>query len=396
MASIGSSIFKPRKQSGIASGYSLHNKLKLVRGGAEFFDLLEQMLDAARHLIHFQVYIFDEDSTGNRVAAALIRAARRGVKVFLMVDGYASKNLSKSFISSLQDAGIHFRMFQPIFKSRSFYVGRRLHHKVIVVDEFYSLVGGLNISDRYNDTPAEKAWLDWAILAEGDVSEQLAKVCVRRYKMRVKLMHEHQRPKGDLMLHAKQSRVRIRINDWIGRRQEITRTYLDMFKSAKSHLTIMSPYFLPGRELRSKMKEALTRGVVIKVLIAGISDVPMSKHAERYLYRWMFKNKVQIYEYHETVLHGKVGICDGKWMTIGSYNLNNLSAYVSVELNLDITDSDFARTSEERLMDIIDKQCKLITEEEYKKHNGLFSRLFQFLSYNLLRVALFFFTRRRE
>jgi cardiolipin synthase len=394
MASIGASIFRRKKQS--TAGFSMHNKLKLVRGGAEFFDLLEQMIDAAQHLIHFQIYIFDEDSTGKRVADALMRAARRRVKVYLMVDGYASKNLSKSFLTSLADAGVNFRMFQPIFKSRKFYVGRRLHHKVIVVDEFYSLVGGLNISDRYNDTPDGKAWLDWAILAEGQISEQLAKVCVRRYKMRVKLMNEHQRPVGDLALMTKESPARIRINDWIARRHEITRTYLDMFKTAKSHLTIMSPYFLPGNELRYRMKEALDRGVAIRVIIAGISDVPMSKHAERYLYRWMFKNKVQIYEYQDTVLHGKVGICDGKWMTIGSYNLNNLSAYVSVELNLDITDAPFAKSFEERLFEITEKQCKLITEEEYKKHSGLFPRLSQFLSYNLLRIVLFMFTRRRE
>ncbi len=395
MASIGSSLFRKRKQSGNA-GYSLHNKLKLIRGGKDFFDLLEQMIDAANHLVHFQVYIFDEDSTGKRVADALRRAALRGAKVYLMVDGYASKNLSKSFIASMVDAGIHFRMFQPIFKSRKFYVGRRLHHKVIVVDEFYSLVGGLNISDRYNDTESGSAWLDWAILAEGQISEELTKVCFRRYKMRVKLMHEHQRPTGDLALRSHESPVRIRINDWLGQRREITRTYLDMFKAAKSHLTIMSPYFLPGRVLRSRMKQALRRGVVVRVIITGISDVPMSKHAERYLYRWMFRNKVQIYEYQDTVLHGKVGICDGKWMTIGSYNLNNLSAYVSVELNLDITDASFAKASEERLLEIMENQCKLITEEEYEKHTGVFHRFFQFLSYHLLRVALFMFTRRRE
>ncbi|HWA34384.1 MAG TPA: phospholipase D-like domain-containing protein [Cyclobacteriaceae bacterium] len=395
MASLGPSVFRRKKQAGTA-GYTLHNKLKLVRGGIEFFELLEQMIDKARHLIHFQVYILDEDATGKNVARALIRAAQRGVKVFLMVDGYASKNLSKSFIMELTEAGIHFRMFQPLFKSRKFYVGRRLHHKVIVVDDFYSLVGGLNISDRYNDTDDGRAWLDWAILAEGQISEQLAKVCVRRYKMRLKLMHDHQRPTGDLSLRTVESPVRIRINDWIGRRREITNTYLDMFKTAKSHITIMSPYFLPGSELRSRMKQALGRGVAVKVIIAGISDVPMSKHAERYLYRWMFRNKVQIYEYQDTVLHGKVGIVDGRWMTIGSYNLNNLSAYVSVELNLDITDASFAKSAEERLFEIMEKQCVLITEEEYKKYAGPISRLSQFISYNLLRVALFMFTRRRE
>src|SRR5207253_3066754 len=106
MKSISNSIFRNVKPSG-SGGYSMHNKLKLVKGGSDFFDVLEQMVNAAQHVIHFQIYIFDEDSTGKRVADALGRAARRGVKVFLMVDGYASKNLSKAFIASLVDAGIH-------------------------------------------------------------------------------------------------------------------------------------------------------------------------------------------------------------------------------------------------------------------------------------------------
>jgi cardiolipin synthase len=395
MRSISDSIFK-RNKVPWTGGYCEHNKLKLVKGGAEYFNLLEQIINAARHLIHFQIYIFDHDSTGKRIGDALIKAASRGVKVYLMVDGYASKNLPKSFISAITDAGIYFRMFQPMFKSRKLFIGRRLHHKVVVVDGFYSLVGGLNISDRYNDTVNGKAWLDWAILSEGEISEQLAKVCVRRYKMRDRMVTEHQRPSGDLTLPQRESPVRIRINDWIGRRREITSTYLEMFKTAKSHITIMSPYFLPGRELRYRMKQALARGVTVRVIIAGISDVPLSKSAERYLYQWMFRNKVQIYEYQDTILHGKVGICDGKWMTIGSYNLNNLSAYVSVELNLDIGDASFAKSSEDRLVEIIDSACKLITEEDYKKQTGLLPRFFQFISYNLLRVALFLFTRRRE
>ena len=258
-------------------------------------------------------------------------------------------------------------------------------------------MGGLNVSDRYNDTPAGKAWLDWAVLCEGDIAEQLSHVCIRRYKMRGKILTDHhRRPTGDLNIHHHESHVRIRINDWIGRRQEITNTYLEMFKTAKSHVVIMSPYFLPGSELRSQMDQAVRSGVTIKVIQAGISDVPMSKFAERFLYRWLLNNKVQIYEYQNSVLHGKVGICDGKWMTIGSYNLNNLSAYISIELNLEIADGSFAKSSEARLQEIIDKECVLITEDHYNKNTGWWSRLFQFISYNLLRFVLFLFTRRRE
>jgi len=80
----------------------------------------------------------------------------------------------------------------------------------------------------------------------------------------------------------------------------------------------------------------LFAGVIIKVVQAGISDIALSKYAERYMYRWLLRNKVEIYEYQKTVLHGKIAVCDDQWMTVGSYNVNNLSAYASIELNLDV------------------------------------------------------------
>jgi len=159
-------MFRLAKRPKPASSYIHNNNVKLIEGGHSYFDLLEKMIVNAKHSIYFQVYIFDEDETGKRVAGALKQAALRNVKVYLLVDGYASKDLSKEFILDLKGAGVNVRMFEPLLKSGKFYFGRRLHHKVIVVDVFHCLVAGLNISDRYNDTSENRAWLDWALFAE--------------------------------------------------------------------------------------------------------------------------------------------------------------------------------------------------------------------------------------
>ena len=373
--------------------YSLHNTIKLVPGGAGYFDLLENMISAAKHSIHLQVYIFDEDETGKRIAALLIAAAARGVKVYVLLDGYASKNLSKEFTDNLLNAGIHFRMFEPIFKSKGFYFGRRLHHKVVVTDAFHCLVAGLNISDRYNDTTEARAWLDWALYAEGAVAEALARVCIRRFKARIPIK-DTEVDETPLKVYAtdKECDVRVRINDWVDRKREITNSYLEMFKTATSHVTIMSPYFLPGELMRRRIQQAVKRGVKIKVIQAGISDIALSKYAERYLYRWLFKNKVQIFEYQKTVLHGKIAVCDGRWMTIGSYNLNNLSAYASIELNLDVDSAAFARKTERRLQEIVETECVEITEAAYDKGTSVLEHVLQKMAYNALRVILFLFT----
>ena len=143
--------------------FSHHNSIKLIHGGKEFFELLEKLIDAARHSIHLHTYIFDADETGKRIGDALIRAAKRGVKIYMLVDGFASKNLPEAFIDDFKKAGILFRFFEPFLKSKSLYFGRRMHHKVFVSDGSHSLVGGINIADHYNDVAGHKAWLDYAL-----------------------------------------------------------------------------------------------------------------------------------------------------------------------------------------------------------------------------------------
>jgi cardiolipin synthase len=382
-------LFPKRKQS---AAWLSHNTVKLVTGGQEYFDLLEKMIRSAIHSIHIQVYIFDEDETGTRIALALMDASARGINVSILVDGYASGSLSTEFVKKLNDAGIHFHRFEPLWKGKGFYFGRRLHHKVVVVDTYLCLVGGLNLSNRYNDVNDTKAWLDWALYAEGEVAAALTNVCNRRWRVIIPVREDFITP---FTLRLKEtiaeSSVRVRINDWVNRKREITQTYMEMFKTATTHITIMSPYFLPGEAIRRAIKAAIRRGVRIRVIQAGTSDIALTKHAERYMYRWLFRNKVEIFEYQTTVLHGKMAVCDDRWMTVGSYNLNNLSAYASIELNIDVDSEPFAQQVGKRLQTIIDNDCVRITEEAIQK-TTLFSHLVQKAAYNILLLILFMFT----
>ena len=387
-------MFRRTKQAKpLAATYIEGNEAKLIRGGREYFDLLEKMILSAKRSIYFQVYIFEEDDTGKRIADALIIASQRGVKVYLLVDGYASKNLSTNFIDNLTGAGINFRRFEPILKSKNFYFGRRLHLKVIVTDVSYGLVGGLNISDRYNDTTEAIAWLDWALFVRGEVADSLARVSLRRFKAGLRVAPIAIESTPFLLTGAEHDcPVRVRINDWVSRKREISLSYLEMFKTATSDIIIMSPYFLPGYEFRKRMRLASKRGVKIRVILAGISDIALSKYAERFLYRWLLRNKIEIYEYQKTVVHGKIAVCDGKWMTVGSYNMNNLSAYASIELNLDVANEALAGDAGRRLLSMTETECQQITEEVYQHSTGWIERVLQRSAYNLLRMILFAFT----
>jgi cardiolipin synthase len=375
------------------TNYNIHNKVSLVRGGEEYFSALKDIIRHAERSIHLQTYIFEEDETGEDIARELINASSRGVLVYILLDGYASRKLSDSFIRRFKDAGIHFRFFEPVLRSNSFYFGRRLHHKVLVADAKFALVAGVNISNKYNDLPGAPAWLDWAIKVEGEAATELYKICVGlwvKFPAEVKkIISNEMMPAIDTTLNCA---VRVRRNDWVTRKNEISRSYLEMFNKANNEIIIMSSYFLPGRVFRKNLRMALKRGVQIKLILAGASDIWVSKQAERYMYRWLFRNGIEIYEYPHNILHGKIAVADAEWVTGGSYNVNNISAYASIELNLDIQNNSFAKQVNSTLKGIIQKDCVQVTENDYIVAYNIFERFLQYLSYETVRLIFFLFT----
>jgi cardiolipin synthase len=372
--------------------YTKHNKVKLVRGGKDYFQTLIHLIDTASESIYFQTYIFEEDQTGRTVADALMRASARGVKVFLLLDGYASQKLSQSFIEKITSAGVYFRWFEPLLRSKHFYIGRRLHHKVVVIDGVHCLVGGINICDRYNDAN-NQAWLDWAVHVEGDVAVSVFQVCARRALTRWNGSRTFKFPQLRHVHHVKtECHVRMIVNDWVLRKNEISNSYLEMFRKSRQEIVIMSSYFLPGRDLRKRLQAAARRNVKVKVVMTSVSDVPLAKSAERYLYHWLFRNNIEVYEYTKTILHGKITVCDKKWVNVGSYNLNELSAKASVEMNLEVADETFANHVDQTLHRIIQSDCIRITKDDFDNHQGWGDVVWQKMAYTLLRIILFMFT----
>ncbi|MET0464924.1 MAG: phospholipase D-like domain-containing protein [Chitinophagaceae bacterium] len=377
-----------------------NNNVKLVHSGTDFFDTVCRMIDSARHTIHLQTYILSDDQTGTRVINCLIAAAKRNVQVWVLADGYASQDLPDTVQQQLKDAGINFRFFEPLIQSKHLYFGRRLHHKIVVTDARCSLVGGLNIADRYNDLPGEPAWLDVALFTDGGISAELHKICEELWAKKRRSGKRHpEKPNYTETNTQHHISVRIRRNDWVKRKQEITRTYTEIFKSAQQSITIVCAYFLPGTKFRQLLKKAAARGVKIRVVMASISDVPVSKYAERYLYRWMLRHQFELYEYQPTVLHAKMAIADDQFLTIGSYNINNISRYASIELNLDVKDQQFVEGVSKEIEQIIKEKCTAVTEATYKTKLLSVKQLFQWSAFQMVRIMMTmstFYFRQRE
>lgn len=369
--------------------YSTRNKIELIEGGRPYFDLLAEVLRHAQRTLYFQTYIFNEDETGRPIIDALIAAAQRGVHVFLLLDGYASQGLSEESITSFKKAGIHFRFFEPLLKSKGFYFGRRLHHKVVVIDSSTALVSGINVDNKYNDTAGQSAWLDWALYIRGELGFSLEAECKKRMKY---VRAGNGSPARDEFPQSYHQKARVRVNDWVSGKRQISRSFLEMLRTATSSVIIMSPYFLPGNEFKKQMAHASKRGVKIRVLLAGVSDITVAKWAERYVYQWLLDHGVEIYEYQKNVLHGKIAVRDEHWLTAGSYNVNNLSAYASIELNVDVDDASLAKKARAKLESIIRDDCVRITREHFKQQNHVVKKVVQWMCYELLRFLLFLTT----
>lgn len=375
-------------------GYSAANSILLIKGGVAYFDKMEELINKAKRSVHLQVYIFDADETGNRIIEALVRAAARQVQVFVVLDAYASKDLPPKVIERLKWAGVHFKWFAPLPRGIGLYVGRRMHHKVLVVDEIHSLVGGLNISNRYNDLPSQPAWLDWGVYLVGEASLEILARCRQLWRRRVFWNETNalRVMRDDEMAMDHECFVRVRVNDWVRAKNQISRSYLEWLHRARYDAILMSSYFLPGRVFRNSLANAAKRGVRIKLILASYSDVPLAKAAENFLYAWLLRQGIEIYEYQKNILHGKVAVFDSQWATVGSYNVNNISAYASVELNIDVNNAAFGKNLHNHLTSILSVDCVQVKPSSFFQKQAWWNRLHQWAAYEMVRLIFFLFT----
>jgi len=149
---------------------------------------------------------------------------------------------------------------------------------------------------------------------------------------------------------------------------------------------------MPGRVIRKNLRAASKRGVRIRVIMTKVSDVLGAKAAERFFYPWLLRRNIEIYEYRQKVLHAKIATYDGTWVTIGSYNVNDLSAYASIELNLDVHDQGFSNVVDQALERIIERDCDRITPEKFQRSTRLWDIAFYRGAYSLVRFFQFIFT----
>jgi len=365
------------------------HSIELLRSGENFFSTIESVIDGSKDYIHFQTYIVDNDPTGRRIVDALIRAAKRKVRVYFLLDAYGGSSFSKELIQKVEEAGIHFRMFSPGLITKGFQLSLRLHHKVLLADGETAIVGGMNIADRYHGKKGMKEWLDFAILIKGPECSHILFILKRLWnKAFISRKERSRETKYRPVKYEENVKLKVVQNNWSRNKIEILKSYRSALKHAQDRITIFASYFLPGRNERRILRNASRRGVDIKIVLSAESDAPVFTRATIFLYDFILRNNITIYEYLPSNLHAKVATVDGRWSTIGSYNMNHLSDYGSVEMNVDILNSQFAEKFEELLIEIIKKDCRQVTFKEYTRRKTWFFQLIDWFSYQMIRIMM--------
>ena len=370
----------PRKRSAIPP-VTGENQVRLLAGGHELFPAMCAAIAAARHQVWLATYIFHDDPASQAVAQALADAAKRGVWVGVVVDGFGSKATLTRLQQWLVAAGVNLAVFRPVDRWwRLLQPGqmRRLHQKLCVVDAEQGFVGGVNVIDDCNDL--HHGWstaprLDFAVGLRGPAVIQieqtvsslwtrarlgaewreemvaLARSAEPVARARRVLAHLRVLPAGadGLAPDLPPVRVMFLVRDNLRRRRSIEQAYIQAISQARDRVDLICPYFYPGRLFRRALRRAAERGVRVRLLLQGKVDYRFAALAAQVLYDEMLHSGVQVFEYTPAFLHAKVAVVDAAWSTVGSSNIDPLSLLLNLEANVIVHDLDFTQDLARRI-----------------------------------------------
>lgn len=369
------------------------NRVTLLRNGAEFFPALVAAIDAAVADVRLETYIFEDDTAGQAVGEALARAARRGARVRLLVDGFGSRELPEDFIARLAEAGVVVQRFRPErgwFRFRRARL-RRLHRKIALVDGRVGFVGGINILDDRTGHEGEGPRYDYAVRVEGPLLADIYPVVHRLWWLVSTLSRKDAMaglasppvqpgPAGDTV-------AAFVYRDNFRHRHDIETLYLEGIRAARREIFIACAYFMPGWRVRHALVEAAGRGVRVAIVVQGWSDHRVFQQASRVLYGTLLDHGIEIYEYERSELHAKAACVDGRWATVGSSNLDPFSLLLAREANVAVFSEAFARELRDSIDHEIRHGAKAVPRLLWKKRAWT-ERLAGWIAYGYSRLAM--------
>ena len=337
----------------VGSPLMVGNKVVLLQDGPATFQAMFTAIGNARSHINLETYIIEDDEVGNRFAGALIEKQAQGVQVHLVYDSVGSMNVPREFFKRLTDGGVkvvEFNPVNPLTAKKGWEVNQRDHRKLLIVDGKTAFLGGINISSVYSGGSFSARsrqrpggglpWRDTHLQVEGPVVGEFQKLFLATWE----------KQKGERLVPGD---YLPQLANWgkevvgaVGSSPDepyslIYATLISAIGSAETSVHLTNAYFVPDPQLLAALKDAVQRGVDVKIILPSKSDSWPVFYAGRSYYSELLDAGVKIYERRDALLHAKTALIDGVWSTVGSTNLDWRSFLHNEEVNAIILGQEF-------------------------------------------------------
>lgn len=355
---------------------SSNDEVKIYFNGKDALNAMLEAMRSAKTHIHLQSFIIEDDKVGHQFKDILIAKAREGVEVRMMYDGFGGRKLSRRFLSELADAGVELLNFSPfrlIFLPPI--VNYRNHRKILVVDGQTGFLGGCNIADRYMDGGDFQEWRDTHVrICGGSVVSLQATFLLDRFFILNNNLKRRRKyyPQIDglekKLCPGKENRYYAQIissgpdSDWAA----IMQCYFTAITSAKDHIYIITPYFIPSETILNAIKITALSNVKVCLMIPEKSDTWLTNWGTMSYVMELLEAGVKVYLFKSGFNHSKVLSIDGKYCIIGSANMDNRSFEHHFEVTSVIYDRECARQIEDRFHKDLSR-CSIVTRSKWKK-----------------------------
>jgi cardiolipin synthase len=336
------------------------NRVAVLVDGPQTYASIEEAMQAARHHIHLETFIFGDDEIGRKFADLMVRKHHEGVEVRVLYDSVGSMETPKTFFEGLRAKGIPVREFRPMNPVETplvWKIQNRDHRKIIVVDGKIGFTGGINIDSTYSSASSSKpgpeaglqdGWRDTHVRIEGPAVNQLQTLFMDTWNAAgERTAFEPRQKYFATTAEAGKDLVAIVANKSESDDRSLYATYLAAFKKAHSRLWITHAYFAPNEELLQAMNEAAKRGADVRLIVPGFTDSRITLQATRATYTSLLEHGVHVYQLDDAFLHAKSVVIDGALSIVGSANLDMRSFVHNDEVNAVVVSRDVGQRMEQ-------------------------------------------------
>ncbi len=368
------------------------NKANLLKDGAATYGAMFNAIQGARDHINLETCVFEGDEIGRRFADLLLEKQAQGVQVNLIYDSAGSRNTPAAFFERLSDRGINVLAFNPInpLKAKKIdFLTHRDHRKILIVDGRIAFTGGVNISGVYSSSPSRtrssgEPWRDTHVQIEGPVVAEFQKLFLDTWarqkgpELAERDYFPELKPQDNELIQV--------VGSTPGEANRLTFImYVAAITFAEKSMHLTNAYFVPDKQTVNALVDASKRGLDVKVIVPGVSDISLAFYAGRSYYAKLLESGVKLYERRERMLHAKTAVIDGVWSTVGSTNLDLWSFAKNDEVNAVILGQEFAAEIEAMFATDIEASNEIRLEDW--RSRPLTSRIKEWLSRLLFVLA---------